>query len=151
RQDVFYAFRQFRRTPAVGTVAIGSITLGIAATVIVFTFLDALVLHPLPYEGADRMVTVSQTTKTGQGRGGVPLSGDEFAVFQELGVFDGAVASAGWDMTLTGGELPERVFSGQFSGDAFRYFGLPPTIGRLLTAADAPVSGEPPTVVVLSY
>jgi macrolide transport system ATP-binding/permease protein len=78
-RDVRYALRQMRRSPVFALVSIGSIAIGIAATAAVFAFLEALVLNPLPYAGADRMVTMAQVNKAGQGRGGVPLSAQEFA------------------------------------------------------------------------
>jgi predicted permease len=150
-RDLRFGLRQLRKNPGFAVVAIGSIAIGIAATAAVFAFLDPLVLNPLPYADADRMVTMAQVNKQGEGRGGVPLSGQEFAEFQTRDVFDAAIATAGWDMTMSSGDLPERVFAGQLSGDSFRYFGLAPALGRTLTSDDAPLNGEPRPVAVLSY
>jgi hypothetical protein len=150
-RDIVYAFRQLCSNPMFSVVSIGSIALGIAATTAVFAFLDALVLNPIPYEGADRMVRMTVQTKQGENRGGVALSGAEFAEFQKLDVFDEAIATAMWDMTMTGSDRPVHVRAGQYSGNVFDYYSVQMVRGRPLTVADAPLDGEPSPVVVLSY
>ena len=150
-RDIAYTLRQWRANPAGAVVSAGSVALGIAATTAAFAFLDALVLHPIPYEGADRMVRMSVQNKQGQGRGGVALSGAEFAEFERLDLFDGAIASAMWDMTMTASDRPVHVRAGQYSGQVFAYYGVSMERGRPLTVADVPLDGEPAPVVVLSY
>jgi predicted permease len=150
-RDVTYALRQLRSKPAFAAIAVGSIALGIAATSVAFAFLDALVLNPIPYPGADRMFTMMAQTEKGEGRGGISLNGREFAEFQKLGVLDDAIAMAAWDMTMTGGDLPVHVVAGQFSGNVFEYHGVRMARGRPFTMAEAPPDREPPPVVVLSH
>jgi predicted permease len=149
-RDIVYALRQLRSNPAFAAVAICSIALGIAATTTAFAFLDALVLNPIPYPGADRMFTITVYTEKGESRGGVALNGREFAELQKLDVLDGVVATAIWDMTMAG-DRPVHVRAGQFSGNAFEYYGVRMVRGRPFTTADAPPTGEPQPVVVLSY
>lgn len=150
-RDVAYALRQLHSRPAFAAIAIGSIALGIAATSVAFAFLDTLVLDPIPYPGADRMFTMMAYTEKGEGRGGIALNGREFAELQKLGVLDGAIAMAAWDMTMTGGDLPVHAVAGQFSGNVFEYHGVRMARGRPFTMVEAPPDREPPPVVVLSH
>ena len=54
-------------------------------------------------------------------------------------------------MATTGEELPQAVHTGKLSANAFRYFGVPPILGREFTSSDGPYGEEPQKVVVLSY
>jgi putative ABC transport system permease protein len=56
RQDVIYALRVLRKTPAFSAVAILSLAVGIGATTTIFTFVDAVFLRPLPYPASERLV-----------------------------------------------------------------------------------------------
>src|SRR5688572_22243500 len=58
RQDVRFAWRGFMRAPAFTVVAVSTLALGIGAAVAMFTVLNAVVLRPLPYPHAERLVEV---------------------------------------------------------------------------------------------
>ena len=62
--DTRFAFRTLRRTPAFSVVAVLTIALGIGATTAIFTVLDGVVLKPLPYESADRVVRITHAAPT---------------------------------------------------------------------------------------
>jgi putative ABC transport system permease protein len=62
RQDLRFAVRQIRRSPGVTLVAILSIALGIGANTLVFSFVRALLLAPLPFAEPDRLVSIRTTT-----------------------------------------------------------------------------------------
>jgi predicted permease len=132
-------------------VAVTSVALGVSVTCAIFAFLNALVLNYLPYPHAERMVQIGLVNKAGESRGAMGLSGREFVEFQKIGVLEDALAWTPWMMTMSGESLPESLTVGQFSGNVFSYYGVTPAIGRVFTAADAPVLAEPPAVAVLGY
>src|SRR3989337_2981822 len=64
RQDVIYALRGLRKTPAFSAIAILSLAVGIGATTTIFTFVDAVLLRPLPYPASERIVVFHEHTLT---------------------------------------------------------------------------------------
>src|SRR5215831_18986455 len=58
RQDVRFGFRTFRQSKGFTLVAVSTIALGIGATAAIFSVVDSLILKPLPYADADRVVMV---------------------------------------------------------------------------------------------
>jgi predicted permease len=64
-QDVSYAVRQFRRAPAFAVTVIGTLALGIGAATAMFTVVDHILLLPLPYAQADRLITIDVLNQRG--------------------------------------------------------------------------------------
>jgi putative ABC transport system permease protein len=136
-QDLRYAARVLRKSPMFAAVAILTLALGIGANTAIFTVVNALLLRPLPYAHADRLVTVWQDMRARGGPadewatpGNYADWRNERALFQEIAVI------AGWRPTLLGPAEAEPVPGEQVSHEYFPLLGVRPALGRTFTAAD---------------
>jgi hypothetical protein len=98
--DIKFALRQLRKSPGPALISVLSLTLGIGATTAIFSIVDCVVLRPLPYAGANRMVHIDIFDRSGD-RGYALLSGEQFAQLRHVKALDGAVAEDNWVMTIT--------------------------------------------------
>jgi putative ABC transport system permease protein len=149
-QDFRYGLRQLRHSPGFTATAVLSLALGIGATTSVFSVLYAVLLDPYPYADSDRMVHLVVKTKAGQDRG-MGLTGPQYLQFRNTNSVESAVAEEQWNLTTTGGDLPEDVNVVYFTGNGFNHFGVPALLGRGLLPADAPEGQDPQPVAVLGY
>ena len=146
RQDLTFAWRQLAGAPGFSLVAIATLALGIGATTAVFGALDAVVLRPLPFPHAERIVAVTPIVRDA---GPTPPLVPEFLALRSSGVFDTvAGASPGIGISIKLGEVPEVVAGARVSAGYFELFGLPPEVGRAFASSDdAP---EAPKVAMIS-
>ena len=135
--DLRYALRLFLRAPAFAAVAILTLALGIGANTAIFTVVNALLIQPLPYAQADRLVMVWQDLRA---RGG---PADEWATpgnyadwRKERAIFDEVAVISGWRPTMTGAAEPESIPGEQVSHEYFSVLGIRPMLGRTFTPAD---------------
>jgi putative ABC transport system permease protein len=146
-QDVAYGARLLWRDRGWAAMTAATLALGIGGTVATFTFVNAFLLRPLPFEDPDRLVHVwaaNTRLRTTQGRISVP---DFLDLRKEATLFSGLAAFNYTEEDLTGGSEPERIFAGRVSGNAFQVLGVEPALGRGFTpGADAP--GAPREVVL---
>ena len=136
-QDLRYAVRSLLRAPGFAAVTILTLALGIGANTAVFTIVNALVLRPLPYPGADRLVMLWQDLRA---RGG---PADEWASpgnvvdwRAQLPQVEGVAAMGGWRPTLSGDAEPEALTGEQVSHEYLSVLGRPPALGRDFVASD---------------
>src|SRR5580704_4029564 len=109
-QDFRFAARMLWRNRGFAASAMLMLTLGIAASTGLFAVIDAVVLHPLPYAGADRIAGVRLATPSG--RPAATVSADEFRVLREASTLpasslDGAYIHGVFTRTLGGTAFPE--------------------------------------------
>lgn len=144
-KDLRQAVRNLGHHSGFSLLVILTLGLGIAVNSVVFSGVNALLLNPLPYEGADRLVLLSEVNSQGTEMSvSVPNFLDWRAQNQRLIDLGGFLPES---FNLTGGEEPERVEGAWLSATTLRTFGVKPLAGRLFTAAeDQP--GSEPTVVV---
>ena len=147
RQDARYAIRQFRRAPLFAGTAIVLLTLGMWASISIFTFVNAALIQPLPYADPSRLVAVFGRTAQ------FPRSNVSYLDYLDLKkqneVFESFSAIQGGGAALTTVEGTERISAVRVTDDFFRTLGVAPVLGRDFSAGeDRP--GAPATII-LSY
>ena len=145
RQDLGYALRLVRRQPGFAAVAVITLALGIGATTAVFTVVNGVLLRPLPYPDADRVVEMQSVGPSG--RAGA-LSPADFVDYRRLASsLSHAAALARADVALTGAGEPERIAGQAVTPDFFDVMGVRPAIGRPFAAT----ASTDTRYVVLAY
>ncbi|HVT57477.1 MAG TPA: ABC transporter permease [Thermoanaerobaculia bacterium] len=147
--EIRYALRRLARAPGFAAVAIATLALGIGANTAIFSIVHAVVLAPLPYRAAQRVVALVNSGPRGAGSitsSSLPDYEDwrrQATSFESLGLL------SGWTFNLSGLELPERLYGARVSGSLFPLLGTPPLLGRVISPDDDRADrGE---VAVLSY
>jgi putative ABC transport system permease protein len=147
--DIRYALRALRRTPAFTATALAALAIGIGANTAIFSVVNTVLLKPLTYPAADRIVLFFQTTPAGPNYGASATKFNvlrrQTAAFQEVSAYE----YRGAGLNLTGGAAPEQIHGIRVSADYFRLLGAPFWLGRGFTADEDRPSG--PHVAVLSY
>jgi putative ABC transport system permease protein len=145
-QDVIYGLRGLRRAPAFALAAVVTLALGIGANTAMFTFVDAVLLRPLPFPAADRLLWVRGSFSGGDF---ARVSPPDFRDYRDrTRSFAGLAAMFPLSYTITGTGQPERVEGALVTADFFDVLGMPPLIGRAFVAADATAVDRATTVVI---
>jgi putative ABC transport system permease protein len=146
--DVKYALRTLRRSPAFAATAIAALALGIGANTAIFSVVNAVLLKPLPYPDADRIVQLM--TVGPQGRfafASVPAYNiwrEQTQALEDVAAFD----NGGPGINIGGGDRPEQVKGIHVSHEFFRLFGVAIPVGRAFNAEEDLPRG--PKVAVIS-
>ncbi|HEY2800397.1 MAG TPA: ABC transporter permease [Chthoniobacterales bacterium] len=147
--DLRYAFRLLLKSPGFTLVAVLTLALGIAASTAIFSVVDAVLLHPLPYPHSEQIVSVSQTTRS-TGLSNEDASPANFLDWSaQNSVFSAMACVSGSQRNLSGGEQPERVRTSMASSQFFALFDTAPLLGRTFGPSDAKPGNA--QVVVLSH
>ncbi len=151
-----HALRQVARTPGFSATVVLTLAVGLGATSAVFAVIDGVMLRPLPYRDAGRLVTVwtynpANTFSGSRGLGGErvePLTAVSPALLRELQphlrAIEGAAGlSPSWSVSLTGNGNPEVVDAAYVTPSLPATLGLQPRLGRDFTSAEhAPGGGR---------
>jgi putative ABC transport system permease protein len=145
--DLRYAIRRLRNSPGFSAVAIATIALAIGSSTAMFTFVNGMLLRPLPYPDPDRIVRLLERHPNGALNGISTLNYLDWA--SQNAVFEYIAAEAGWRATLTGGGEPVSIRGARVSAQYFEIYGVKPTRGRtFLQNEDQPGNDR---VVLLSH
>jgi predicted permease len=138
-QDVSYAARAFARTPGFTAVVILTLALGIGATTAMFSVVDAVLLHPLPFRNSDRLVVIWETLVRS------PNDPPFFDTYHDFEVWKSGSQSferltlATWrtdGQILTGAGPARDVFAMPVGIDFFPMLGVAPEVGRTFQPDD---------------
>ncbi|MGZ5018810.1 MAG: ABC transporter permease [Chthoniobacterales bacterium] len=134
--DIRYGLRMLRKDLGFTFVAVVALMLGIASTTVIFSVINGVLLRPLPYPEAERLVAIfAMERATNTVRGAVsPANFLDWAAQSD--VFAATAVSRGWQGNLTEGDAPERVRVTTVTASFFQVFTTAPMLGRTLQAAD---------------
>ncbi len=162
--DIKHAVRQLHKARGFTLVAVVTLALGIGVNAAIFSVVDAVVLRPLPYPGADRLVSIWEAhlggepldgsasgslISGGEDPGRITVAPADFVEFQERSrAFAGMAGVATVSMTLTGAGAPEQLLGEEVTPGYCDVLGAAPARGRGLTGSDSGPAAVP--VVVIS-
>jgi putative ABC transport system permease protein len=146
--DVKHALHLFFKSPGFTIAAVSALALGIGANTAIFTVVNTVLLKPLSYPDADRIVACKSVFPNGESNVAsitkFMIWREQTSVFKDVAAYD--LAGPGFNIT---GDRPELVHGLHVSESYFRVFGAPVMMGRTFTQQeDLPNGGN---VVVLSY
>jgi predicted permease len=155
-QDLRHALRQLARSPSFAGIAIITLALGIGSTTAIFSVVEAVLLRPLPYPQADRLVRIIERPAAHANDIGyqqslaavwtrdLPVLRAQTPTLSHIGVYSGitATVSMGPDNAL-------RLEGTRLSPAVFEMLGARPALGRIFLPTEETSSTEP--VIVLSY
>jgi predicted permease len=146
--DIKHSLHMFFKNPGFTIAAVAALALGIGANTAIFTVVNAVLLKPLGYPDADRIVQFQNTEPDGNWSGASITKfhnwQQQTSAFQEVAAYD--FSGPGFNIT---GDRPEQVHGLHVTEGYFRLFGAPIMLGRTFTPQeDLPDGGK---VVVLSY
>ena len=146
--DLRYAVRAVFKNPRFTIVAVAALALGIGANAAIFSVVNAVLLQPLPYPEADRLVRLCREF---QGQPQCAESIPKYMAWSRAQAFDAIAAYdfAGPGLNLSGGDRPEQVKGIHVSEGYFRVFGARPEAGRTFSAQEDAPGG--PRVAVISH
>ena len=147
-QDLRYGIRMLMKHPGFTAVSVITLALGIGANTAIFSVVDAVMLRPLPYKDAERLVVLSGDLHR-PGLKSIPLSAPEYVDYSQSNAFEEIAAYDLQGFNLTGGDEPERLLGAVATASLFPLLGVQPARGRVFnTEEDQPGRDQ---VVVLSH
>ncbi len=147
--DLRFAIRQLRRSPAFAVTAVLTLALGIGVNTAIFSLVDSILLQPLPFPQQNRLMSIIGYSTPGNDasffpKGWIRALDEHSKAFSSISGF-GADAES----NIGDANSPNRVFGAEVMTNALSTLGLHPAVGRFFSAEDAQAGHDP--VVVLGY
>lgn len=143
--DIRHAFRSLGRTPGFTALAVLTLSLGLGGTTAVFSVVNAVLLQPLAYPDADRIVRITEAnarTRT------MNVSNPNFSDWHgQATTFSALAAWTGGRDTVLGGRQPVTTGAYLVTADFFDVMGVRPALGRAFTPEETQANGPPAAVV----
>jgi putative ABC transport system permease protein len=144
--DIRYAIRGMVTKRAFSAIVLATLALGIGANVAIFSVVNGVLLRPLPYPDADRIVQIDHVEPYST------VSEPEFVDYRDgTKRFERMAAFSGGAVTLTGEGEPERVTVGRVSDGFFSILRVPAEVGRTFVPEEDKRHGAPRRAAVLSH
>jgi len=149
-QDLRYGARVLLKNPGFTLIAIFTLALGIGANTAIFSVVNSVLLRPLPYPNAERLMTIWEDHRGRNGPVDEWTSPPGFEDWRDQAKsFDHVVALRGWGPTLTGQGEPEGLVGALVSHDALAALGVAPVLGRSFRPEEDQRGVE--SVVIISH
>jgi putative ABC transport system permease protein len=149
--DLRFAGRMLRKNPGFSTIAIATLALGIGANTAIFSLVDGVILRPLAYLDAERLVAVHEIVPKFSGLAPlIPVNGMHFLEWRKsVHSFEQMALVGGMTFNLTGAGEPERLAAARVSPSLFPMLGVQAQLGRtFLDEEDRPGRDQ---VVILNH
>jgi putative ABC transport system permease protein len=144
--DLRHGWRQLREHAGFATVAVGILAVGMAGSIAAFSVVSQILLRPLPYPEADRVVTLWERQPSEPGR--LDVAPGNFVDWRDRATsFTGLAAADPYSRDYSDGDRPEVWPMHNVTAGFFDILGQPPLLGRTFAAADH-VPGQHRVVVI---
>lgn len=148
-QDIRFSLRMLRKGPGFVLFAVLALALGLGANAAIFSVVDAVLLRPLPFRNADRLVEIWEDASH-MGFPLAPLAPANFSDWKRRNhVFEDMAALKGDLYALTGNGAPEQLEGSPVTANLFPLLGVSPILGRNFSVEEDRPGG--PRVVLISY
>src|SRR5579863_4182225 len=145
KQDLRFTFRQLRSNPGFTAIAVLTLALGIGANTAIFSIVEGVLLAPLHFRDAERLVMIWETNPR------FPRVWNSYPNFEDWQrsshSFEQMAARREQDVDLTSPGAPEHIKAAQISQDFFGTLGIPLTLGREFTSDENRRGGTPSAVI----
>ncbi len=145
-QDLRYALRQLRKTPGFTLTVVLMLVLGIGATTGIYSLVEGVLLRPLPFKDADRLVQLGDHLGGGPG---TPVTAREIGIYSSATqAFSSLGGYIGTNFEISGGATAEEVSAARLTGGVFPTLGVQPILGRVFTPQE---EDDHQPLAVISY
>lgn len=147
--QIRYIGRKLLRSPGFTLVCVMTLAVGIGANTAIFSVVNSVLIQPLPYPDQEELVLVAHTApglgleEFEQSDASYFLYKEHNRVFKDIGLMDAA------QVTLTGGDEPERLDAASVTSEIFSMLGAVPIVGRLFAESDN--QPDAPQVAILNH
>jgi putative ABC transport system permease protein len=148
-QDFRYAARVLGRNPGVTAIMVFTLALAIGATTAIFSVVYGVLLRPLPYSSADRIMAISEVNSSGRLSRLADPNFDDFR--DQSHSFQSIAKYTAETISVSGGSTPTRTPVAAVTSQLLSVFGVEPIIGRDFTASDNQKGAAPVALVSYSY
>ena len=145
-RDLRLALRQLAKTPAFTLTVIVTLAVGIGATTAIFSLVEGVLLRPLPFRDADRLVLLGDHLGNSRGIAVTAREIETYATAARAFSSMGGYTESSFE--LSGGAAPEEVQAGRLTATVFPTLGVEPMLGRVFSTQEE--AGREP-VAVISY
>jgi predicted permease len=133
-QDLIYGLRWLRKNPGFTLLAVLMLAVGIGVNTAMFSVINTVLLNPLPYPEADRIVWMNESGREIRDR---HVSYPNFVAWRERNQsFEAMSTFRGWSVNITGTDKPENLMGRIVTSDYFKVMRASPMLGRDFTAED---------------